>query len=72
IKREGADWRLHPLIHTFGSRKNTTTCGGKSERENRLEASHYGFGKARISRQIAAGRWQLKGTQGLNFWKSFR
>jgi hypothetical protein len=23
---------LHPLIHTFGSRKDTTTCGGGSER----------------------------------------
>jgi hypothetical protein len=22
---------LHPLIHTFGSRKDTTTCGGGSE-----------------------------------------
>ena len=66
--RVGADFKLHPLIHTFNSRKNTTTCGGRSERENRLEASHYGFGKARISRQIAAGRWQLNGTLGLNLY----
>ncbi len=23
---------LHPLIHTFGPKKDTTTCGGGSER----------------------------------------
>jgi len=32
LKGEGANWRLHPLIYTFGSRKDTTTCGGGSER----------------------------------------
>ncbi len=31
-ERVGADCGLHPLIHTFGSRKDTTTCGGGSER----------------------------------------
>ena len=29
---ETPKWRLHLLIHTFGSRKDTTTCGGGSER----------------------------------------
>jgi hypothetical protein len=31
-KGKGANCRYHPLIHTFGSRKDTTTCGGGSER----------------------------------------
>jgi hypothetical protein len=25
-------YRLHPLIHSFSSRKDATTCGGGSER----------------------------------------
>ena len=28
----GLAWHDHPLIHTFGARRHTTPCGGRSER----------------------------------------
>jgi len=31
VRRSEADCGLHPLIHTLGSRKDSTTYGGRSE-----------------------------------------